>query len=81
MGSKNREPVRIFGSNPDYEEINHLSDRIALVKNPHMNFGFTDADMPEAERKAVEATLKDRLQELLDFQRLPFNKFLINRRI
>lgn len=75
-----RKPVRISPNSPDYEEINHLSDRIALIKNPHMNFGFTEADMPEAERKAVEATLKDRLQELLDFQSLPFNKVLTRKR-
>lgn len=73
-------PVRILPTSPDYEEINDISNKIALIKNPHLNFGYKEADMPEAERRAAETTLKNRLQELLDFQRLPFNKVIINRR-
>ena len=66
--------VRILPSSPDYEEINLLAAKIAILKNPHMyNLAL---DIPQAEMAAVITEYEQQLQELLDFQLLPFNKVL-----
>lgn len=70
------EETRITASNPDYEEINNLSDLIAKIKNPHMIFGFHETEIPATERGAIEAVLKGDLPELLEFNQMPFNQAL-----
>jgi hypothetical protein len=72
---KERE-IRVFASSPDYEEINLLTTKIAMLKNPHLHKIFQD--MPQAEIKAALIAIEQELQELLDFQRLPFNGALVN---
>jgi hypothetical protein len=68
--------IRILASSPDYEEINQLTTRIAMLKNPHLHDIVQEA--PQAEIKAALLEYEQALQELLDFQRLPFNKVLQN---
>jgi hypothetical protein len=68
--------TRVLASSPDYEEINLLTIKIAMLKNPQLH--KTVQDVPQAEAQAALVALEQELQELLDFQRLPFNKPLIN---
>jgi hypothetical protein len=68
--------TRILASSPDYEEINLLNTKIAMLKNPHLH--KIVQDMPQAEAKAALTALEQELQELLDFQRLPFNNIVMN---
>jgi len=64
--------VRILSSSPDYEEINELTIKIGMLKNPHMH----KIDMPEVERKVAIAEHEEYLEGLLNFQNLPFNKLI-----
>ena len=66
--------IRISPSSPDYEEINLLATKIAMIKNPHL-FNLIE-DVPQLEVQAILMELEQELQELLDFQTLPFNKVL-----
>jgi hypothetical protein len=66
--------IRILASSPDYEEINLLTTKIAVLKNPHMH--RVARDTPEAEQRAALMEYEQELQELLYFQSLPFNKVL-----
>ena len=66
--------VRILASSRDYEEINLLTTKIAMLKNPHLHRIVREA--PRAEGKAALAEHEQELQELLDFQKLPFNRVL-----
>ena len=68
--------IRIMASSPDYEEINQLTTKIAMLKNPHL-YPLVD-EAPQAEIKAALLEHEQALQELLDFQRLPFNKVIQN---
>ncbi len=68
--------TRILASSPDYEEINLLTTKIGMLKNPHLH--KIVQDIPQAEAKAVLTALEQELQELLDFQSLPFNKVFAN---
>ena len=68
--------IRILASSPDYEEINQLTTRIAMLKNPHLHKEVQET--PQAELKAALLHYEQALQELLDFQRLPFNRVLQN---
>jgi len=68
--------IRILASSPDYEEINLLTTKIAILKNPHLH--KVAQEIPQAEAKATLLALEQELQELLDFQRLPFNQVLVN---
>jgi hypothetical protein len=68
--------TRILASSPDYEEINLLNTKIAMLKNPHLHKIVQDIPQPEA--KAALVALEQELQELLDFQGLPFNHALVN---
>jgi hypothetical protein len=65
-----------LASSPDYEEINLLTTKIAMLKNPHLH--TIVQNIPQAELKAALTALEQELQELLDFQRLPFNRVFIN---
>jgi hypothetical protein len=67
--------IRILASSPDYEEINLLNTKIAMLKNPHLHRIFQD--VPPAELKAALIDLEQELQELLDFQRMPFNRVFV----
>lgn len=67
--------TRILASSPDYEEINLLNTKIAMLKNPHLHRIFQD--VPHAEIKAALIELEQELQELLDFQGMPFNSVLV----
>jgi hypothetical protein len=67
--------IRILPSSPDYEEINLLATKIAVLKNPHLH--FAGQDVPQAEVEAALCGYEEDLQELLDFQSLPFNKVLV----
>lgn len=71
---KDRE-IRIKASSPDFEEINLLATKIAMLKNPHMH--KETQDLPEAEHKAALLEFEQELQELLNFQLLPFNQVLV----
>ena len=66
--------IRIMASSPDYEEINQLTTKIAMLKNPHLH--NIVKDVSQVEIKAALLEYEDALQELLDFQRLPFNQVL-----
>lgn len=66
--------IRIKASSPDYEEINLLTTKIAMLKNPHMHKEVQD--IPDAEHRAVLVEFEQELQELLHFQLLPFNAVL-----
>lgn len=66
--------VRIRANSPDYEEINMLTTRIAMLKNPHLHREVYD--IPRAEAQAAIEGYEQELQELLEFQRLPFNAVL-----
>ena len=66
--------TRVLPSSPDFEEINILNTKIAMLKNPHLHNIFEDIHPVEAQAVLVE--LEQELQELLDFQALPFNKVL-----
>ena len=68
--------IRVLASSPDYEEINMLTTKIAMLKNPHLH--NIAQDIPLAEAKAALIALEQELQELLDFQILPFNRVLVN---
>jgi hypothetical protein len=68
--------TRILASSPDYEEINLLTTKIAMLKNPHLH--KVVQDIPQAEVKAVLTALEQELQELLDFQSMPFNNVFAN---
>jgi hypothetical protein len=68
---KKEKEIRLLSSSPDYEEINLLNTKIAMLKNPHLHTIFRD--VPQAEIKAALVDLEHELQELLDFQRMPFN--------
>jgi hypothetical protein len=68
--------IRILASSPDYEEINLLTTKIAMLKNPHLHKMVQD--IPQAEAKAALFALEQELQQLLDFQRLPFNAEFVN---
>jgi hypothetical protein len=70
--------IRVSPSSPDYEEINLLTMKIAMLKNPHL-FNLVD-NIPHVEAQAVLMELEQELQELLDFQTLPFNKVLLGLR-
>ena len=67
--------IRISPSSPDYEEINLLATKIAMLKNPHL-FNLIE-DLPQVEVQAALMEIEQELQELLDFQALPFNKVLV----
>lgn len=71
--SKDRE-VRILASSPDYEEINLLTTKIAMLKNPHLHKIVREA--PQLERADSLAEHEQELQQLLDFQKLPFNEVI-----
>lgn len=73
---KDRE-VRIRANSPDYEEINLLTTRIAMLKNPHLHREVRE--IPQAEAQAALEEFEQQLQELLEFQRLPFNEVLIKK--
>jgi len=66
--------TRVLPSSPDYEEINLLTTKIAMLKNPHLHNLIED--FPHVKAQAVLIELEQELQELLDFQFLPFNKVL-----
>jgi hypothetical protein len=66
--------IRILPSSPDYEEINLLATKIAMLKNPHLH--NPGQDVPRIEVEAALIEYEEELQELLDFQLLPFNKVL-----
>lgn len=66
--------VRILASSPDYEEINLLTTKIAMLKNPHLHRIVREA--PPAEGQAALTEHEQELQELLEFQKLPFNRVL-----
>jgi hypothetical protein len=66
--------IRVLPSSPDFEEINMLNMKIAMLKNPHLHNILEDIHPVEAQAVLVE--LEQELQELLDFQTLPFNKVL-----
>ncbi len=68
--------IRILASSPDYEEINQLTTKIAILKNPHLHNLVQEASQVEIDAAIIE--YEQALQELLDFQRLPFNKVLQN---
>jgi hypothetical protein len=68
--------TRVLASSPDYEEINLLSTKIAMLKNPHLHHKIFH-DVPQAELKAALIDLEQELQELLDFQGMPFNRALV----
>jgi hypothetical protein len=68
--------IRVLPSSPDYEEIDQLTSKIAILKNPHLH--KIAQDIPQAELKAILLECEQELQDLLDFQRLPFNKVLQN---
>lgn len=72
---KERE-IRILASSPDYEEINMLTTRIAMLKNPHLHNIIQE--LPKAELEAALLEHEQALQELLDFQLLPFNKLIVD---
>ena len=69
-----QENTRILASSRDYEEINLLTTKIAMLKNPHLH--KVTQDIPLAEKIAALSVIEQELQELLDFQRLPFNNVL-----
>jgi hypothetical protein len=71
---RNDREIRILASSPDYEEIHQLTTKIAMLKNPHMH--TTVQETPQAELEAALIQFEQDLQELLDFQHLPFNKVL-----
>ena len=71
--------IRILASSPDYEEINLLTTKIAMLKNPHLH--NIVQEVPQVDAKAALIALEQELQELLDFQRLPFNNVLANIRV
>ena len=66
--------IRIRASSPDYEEINLLATKIAMLKNPHMH--NAGQDVPQTEMNAALSGYEQELRELLDFQSLPFNKII-----
>ena len=72
---KREKETRVLASSPDYEEIDLLTTKIAMLKNPHLYQIFHD--IPQAEAKAALTALEQELQELLDFQKLPFNRVLV----
>ncbi len=72
---KKEKETRVLASSPDYEEINLLSTKIAMLKNPHLHKIFQD--VPQVELKAALIELEQELQELLDFQGMPFNRALV----
>ena len=74
---RKQDETRILASSPDYEEINQLATKIAMLKNPQMHCVVQHA--PQAELKAALLKCEQELQELLDFQHLPFNKVLQNK--
>ena len=76
MDTKKEKETRVLASSPDYEEINLLTTKIAMLKNPHLHKIVQEA--PQAEVKAALIDLEQELQELLDFQRMPFNRVLVN---
>lgn len=71
---KKEKETRVLASSPDYEEINLLSTKIAMLKNPHLHKIFED--VPQVELKAALIDIEQELQELLDFQSMPFNGVL-----
>ncbi len=73
---RQKKETRILPSSPDYEEIDQLASKIAMLKNPHLH--KIVQEVPEAELKATLLQYEQELQELLDFQRLPFNQVLQN---
>jgi len=76
---RKQDEIRILASSPDYEEINLLTTKIAMLKNPHLYKILHD--VPQAEAKAALTAIEQELQELLDFQRLPFNSVLAGIRV
>jgi len=72
--------VRILASSPDYQEINLIQEKIALLKNRGAGrFGSQSRqarEMPEVERKASITEHEEYQRELLEFQNLPFNRLL-----
>jgi hypothetical protein len=73
---KKDKEIRILPSSPDYEEIDLLTTKIAILKNPHLH--KVALDIPQTEAKAALIALEQELQELLDFQKLPFNSVLVS---
>jgi hypothetical protein len=71
-----KKEIRVLASSPDYEEINLLTTKIAMLKNPHLHDAAEG--FPHVEAKAILIALEQELQELLDFQNLPFNEVLVN---
>lgn len=71
---KKDKEVRILASSPDFEEINLLTTKIAMLKNPHMYKEVQE--LPEAEYQAALVGYEQELEELLYFQSLPFNRVL-----
>lgn len=72
---KKEKETRVLASSPDYEEINLLTIKIAMLKNPHLHKIFHD--VPPAELKAALIDIEQELQELLDFQGMPFNRVFV----
>ena len=61
---------------PDYAEIHELQLMLMQLENPSCVFGYDEGDMPAPELAAAKQTILDRLDELLAFQKMPFNGYL-----
>ena len=54
------------GSEPDGpSELYRLAEMIAAAKNPQVHFNTQKVDVPEAERRAIIATLEGEMNDLL----------------
>jgi hypothetical protein len=84
-----KESVKITRSDFYYKEINHLSESLAVLKNPQRWFWGREYetpkgkvpdshqfDVPEYERKALIKIVENKLDDALEEQRNPFIKAL-----
>lgn len=80
---------KIYSSSPDYEEINYLTLLLSSLINKEIQYKYAfdqDDDIIKIELsfdeiEEIKAGIKNRLQEIFDFQKLSFNDEIVKKNI
>jgi hypothetical protein len=61
---------------PEHTEVDALQTMLVMLENPHMVWGYSEGELPDAERAAIKQTVMDRLTEMLAFNDLPYGDWI-----
>ena len=65
--------IRLYASHPDFERFNSMQRMLLIATNPQLFFGF-EVDVPELERLATVAKIKENIEKEMDeYEFLPPN--------